>query len=70
MPKAFEERLFTNYQPGSGSKELLIFDLFIKPPQSTTARKARKVSTLRFSLKLILVGYLENLGSDRRIINN
>jgi transposase len=76
--KAFEEKLFTNFQ------------LSDRVPSDNFYRKIKETLDLRFLykttapyygtegqesidpvvfFKLILIGYLENLGSDRRIIN-
>jgi transposase len=76
--KAFEEKLFTNFQlsdrvPADNIYRRLQETLDLRFLYKTTARYygtegQESIDPVVF-FKLILVGYLENLGSDRRIIN-
>jgi len=76
--KAFEEKLFTNFQlsdrvPVDNFYRKLNETLDFRFLYKTTARYygtegQESIDPVVF-LKLILIGYLENLGSDRRIIN-
>lgn len=76
--KAFEEKLFTNFQlsdrvPADNFYRRLSEILDLRFLRKITARYygtegQESIDPVVF-FKLILVGYLENLGSDRRIIN-
>lgn len=76
--KAFEERLFTNFQlsdrvPADNFYRKLNETLDLRFLYKTTAQYygtegQESIDPVVF-FKLILIGYLENLGSDRRIIN-
>jgi transposase len=76
--KAFEEKLFTNFQlsdrvPVDNFYRKLNETLDLRFLYKTTARYygtegQESIDPVVF-FKLILIGYLENLGSDRRIIN-
>ncbi len=76
--KAFEEKLFTNFQlsdrvPADNFYRRLKETLDLRFLRKTTARYygtegQESIDPIVF-FKLILVGYLENLGSDRRIIS-
>ena len=75
--KAFEEKLFTNFQlsdrvPADNFYRILKETLDLRFLRKTTAHYygtegQESIDPIVF-IKLILVGYLENLGSDRRII--
>jgi transposase len=77
--KAFEEKLFTNFQlsdrvPADNFYRRLKEILDLRFLRKTTAHYygtegQESIDPIVF-FKLILVGYLENLGSDRRIISN
>lgn len=76
--KAFEEKLFTNFQL---SDRVPADNFYRKLKESLDLRFLRKTTSHYYGtegqesidpivfFKLILIGYLENLGSDRRIIN-
>lgn len=76
--KAFEEKLFTNFQlsdrvPAENVYRRLQETLDLRFLYKTTARYygtegQESIDPVVF-FKLMLVGYLENLGSDRRIVN-
>ncbi|MCI0617991.1 IS1182 family transposase [bacterium] len=76
--KAFEEKLFTNFKlservPGDNFYRRLKESLDLRFLRKTTAcyygsEGQESIDPVVF-FKLMLVGYLENLGSDRRIIN-
>ena len=76
--KAFEEKLFTNFQlsdrvPVDNFYRILKDTLDLRFLRKTTAHYygtegQESIDPMVF-FKLILVGYLENLGSDRRIIS-
>lgn len=76
--KPFEEKLFTNFQlseriPGDNFYRKLKETLDLRFVRHATSRYygtegQQSVDPIVF-FKLMLVGYLENLGSDRRIIN-
>jgi transposase len=76
--KAFEEKLFTNFQL---SERVPADNFYRKLTEALDLRFLRKITAPYYGtegqesidpivfFKLILIGYLENLGSDRRIIN-
>ena len=76
--KAFEEKLFTNFKlservPADNFYRKLTETLDLRFLRKTTApyygtEGQESIDPIVF-FKLILIGYLENLGSDRRIIN-
>jgi transposase len=75
--KPFEERLFTNFQlsdrvPADNLyrrlKEMLDLRFLYKTTASYYGSEGQESIDPTVFFKLILVGYLENLGSDRRII--
>src|SRR5882757_388557 len=76
--KAFEEKLFTNFQlsdrvPADNFYRKIKETLDLRFLYKTTApyygtEGQESIDPVVF-FKLILIGYLENLGSDRRIIN-
>jgi transposase len=76
--KAFEEKLFTNFKlservPADNFYRKLTETLDLRFLRNTTApyygtEGQESIDPIVF-FKLILLGYLENLGSDRRIIN-
>ncbi|NJO03528.1 MAG: IS1182 family transposase [Bacteroidia bacterium] len=76
--KAFEERLFTNFLlsdrvPADNFyrrlKDTLDLRFIYKATAKYYGREGQESIDPAVFFKLILVGYLENLGSDRRIIN-
>jgi transposase len=76
--KAFEEKLFTNFQlsdrvPADNFyrrlKETLDLRFLYKTTASYYGSEGQKSIDPTVFFKLMLIGYLENLGSDRRIIN-
>jgi len=76
--KTFEEKLFTNFQL---SDRVPVDNFYRRLSETLDLRFLRKTTAHYYGtegqesidpivfFKLILVGYLENLGSDRRIIN-
>jgi transposase len=77
--KAFEEKLFTNFQlsdrvPAGNSYRRLKEALDLRFLYKTTAQyygtEGQESIDPTVFFKLMLVGYLENLGSDRRIIDH
>jgi transposase len=76
--KAFEEKLFTNFQL---SDRVPVDNFYRRLKETLDLRFLRKTTSQYYGtegqesidpmvfFKLILVGYLENLGSDRRIIS-
>ena len=76
--KAFEEKLFTNFQLSEHVppdnfyrrlKEILDLRFLFKTTAPYYGTEGQESIDPVVFFKLILVGYLENLGSDRRIIN-
>ena len=76
--KAFEERLFTNFLlsdrvPADNFyrrlKDTLDLRFIYKATAKYCGTEGQESIDPTVFFKLILVGYLENLGSDRRIIN-
>ena len=75
--KAFEERLFTNFQLSDRVpvdnfyrrlKETIDFHFLYKTTARYYGREGQESIDPVVFFKLMLVGYVENLGSDRRII--
>jgi transposase len=76
--KGFEEKLFTNFQLSdrvpldnlySRLKEILDLRFLYKMTAPYYGTEGQESIDPTVFFKLMLVGYLENLGSDRRIIN-
>ena len=76
--KPFEEKLFTNFQLSDRVppdnfyrrlKEILDLRFIYKTTASYYGTEGQESIDPAVFFKLMLVGYLENLGSDRRIIN-
>lgn len=76
--KQYQEKLFINFQLSDHVpednfyrrlKEVINFNFIYKSTSKYYGREGQKSIDPVVFMKLILVGYLENLNSDRRIIN-
>ena len=76
--KQYQEKLFVNFQLSERVPEdnfycrlkgLIDFSFLYKKTSKYYGREGQKSIDPVVFMKLILVGYLENLNSDRRIIN-